>query len=572
MGISILYIFGAALAIIGFHFIVPGEAVPLPFFSFSWRLVRGFLAFLGLFPALALTALVIPFGFKIQPVGKEKRFSAEFFQSLKSSIITAIVLTALFGILSSLIAPIARNYEANLRFQGQLYHIAKDLAFEHAGYGDWERVSHYIAFCEGIWPGGPEHSKLRIEANIQNEGARVARLPPPSPLEQAASQFRGTDEVLTSADALNLAEAALNDERYFDAHWLATLAGRLARPGSAEIAEADRLAGRAWQGVISLEPNAAESRAHAIYRLKREGHIALLGDEWIRAYYIFLELVQLTPQDPDAIRYLAMSERGVHQVAFFIDEIELSLGSLLTGAIFSLPFDSGRMVMRLSSLSTFTDTAYGMEADIMAFDAAGRPLWSLSAPYAKIFPFALDSGPAVAVLLRAIDRTDRSMQWEPVFRSHNQAFSAGRADFVLAISWEDFLLLSSVRRGLSGLSPAELRTAANDLGRFGYQSRVFEAELLRRFLEPLILLPLGIIAIITGWRYRPLKRPRYMGIPMLGIMPVVFNGAISFCLIWLNKLGIWAVVSFGFGLASVFFGVFFLVFLLVSLITLAAQK
>jgi hypothetical protein len=40
----------------------------------------------------------------------------------------------------------------------------------------------------------------------------------------------------------------------------------------------------------------------------------------------------------------------------------------------------------------------------------------------------------------------------------------------------------------------------------------------------------------------------------------------------LNNLGIWAVVSFGFGLASVFFGVFFLVFLVVSLIILAAQR
>jgi lipopolysaccharide export LptBFGC system permease protein LptF len=142
---------------------------------------------------------------------------------------------------------------------------------------------------------------------------------------------------------------------------------------------------------------------------------------------------------------------------------------------------------------------------------------------------------------------------------------------VLPVSWDNFLLLTNIRRGLSGLTLVDLRRAAENLGTYGHQGQVFEAELLRRFTEPLLLLPLGIAAIVAGWRFRALKRPRYMGIPMLLILPVVFTGVEHFVRHWVNNLGIWAVVSFGFTFAAVFFGIGVLVLLILSLIALAAQ-
>jgi len=95
--------------------------------------------------------------------------------------------------------------------------------------------------------------------------------------------------------------------------------------------------------------------------------------------------------------------------------------------------------------------------------------------------------------------------------------------------------------------------------------------LLERFIRPLFLLPLGIFAIAFGWRLRALKRPRYMAVPMLGILPVVFNGSVHFSRSFLNHLGIWAVTSFGFTSAAIFFGVGILVMLILSLIVLAAK-
>ena len=570
LGIFIIYILGAALVIMGFRFIFPGEAAPLACFSSSWRLIRGFLDYLGLFPALVLSALVIPFGFRIYAQEKIKPFSPQFLQSLRMSIITVIVAGTLYGLLFSLALPLAQDFEENLRFQGRLYQLARERAQEHAANEEWAEAAQFTAVCERIWPNGPEISKLKTEVDIRSEEVRLSH---GSEDNNTGTAFRPSlpgPQAVNATEALTMAETALAEERYFDAHWLATLAGHLARPGSVETAEAARLAGRAWDGVNSLAPSAREAKAYNTFRLKKEGYEALVAQEWIRSYYIFRELAGISPEDPDAAKYLALSEQGLGQTAFFIDEMELSLGEILTGAVFSLPLGPGRLVMRISSLSTSPDSAYGMGIEMMAFDRDGRPLWSMEAPYAKILPLTLDSGPAVAVLMRALDRTDQSKQWEPVKQGMGQSAPDG-AQMILEVSWDNFLLLSNVNRGLSGLSPADLKRAAEYLGSYGYQSEVFEAELLRRFAEPLLLLPLGVFAIVIGWRYRAVKRPRYMGIPMLGILPLVFYGTVHLCRGWINNMGIWAVLSLGFTTAAVFFAAAFTLLLILSLIILAAQ-
>ena len=576
LGFFIIYMLASALAIMGFRFIYPGEAAPLAHFAMSWRITRFLLDYLGLFPALIMSALVIPFGFKVWNQEKLNPFSSQFLQSLKMSIISAIAGAALYGLLFFLAQPLTQDREARLRYQGQLYRFAKERAMEHAAREEWSEAANFISVCESIWPKGPEISKLKTEIEIETEedlitpllytGSRAGALP-----------SHGSYQPVDASEALSLAESALAEERFFDAHWLATLGGRLARPGSVEESAAVRLAGRAWSGVNSLEPNQKESRAHSIFRLKRDGYEALISGEWIRSYYIFRELMELGHgDDPDAQKYLALSEEGLKTIAFFIDEMEMSSGIALSNAVFSLPQGSGRLVMRVSSLSGSPDSAYGMGIEILAFSGDGQPLWGINAPYAKFIPLTLDSGPATAILMRALDRADKAKRWEGNAQGMAQKAPDG-TQAVLPVSWENFLLLGKLRRPLSGLMPlgtlssAELMKAADGLEPYGYQPQVFEAELIRRFADTILILPLGIFAIVIGWRYRALKRPRYMAIPMLGILPMVFNGFIHFCRGWMSDLGILAVVSLGFTAAALAFAVGIFILFVLSLIVLAAQ-
>jgi len=570
LGIFFIYILVSGFAIMAFRFFLPSETVPLAYFSTKWRLTAGLLEYFSLFPALTLSALVIPFGFIIRPTAdRSAPFSPKFFQSLNSSIITAITASAIYGLLFFLVIPLVQSYKTSLLSESRLYTLAKERAQESAVRGDWDDTLQFTEICERIWPNGPEHSRLKMEAEIRTEGERLSSTNYPDTLSVAQGVKDSAPVDVT--EAITLAEKALAEERYYDAHWLATLAESLAKPGSVEVAAATRIAGRAWSGVNSLSPTARETQAYNTYRLKREGYEALVTGEWIRSYYIFLDLMNTTPSDPDVQKYFALSEEGVKQAAFFVDEMEMTLGRILSGAVYSLPLGLGRLGMRISSLSASPDTAYGIGVEIMAFDTEGQILWSLEAPYAKIVPVTLDSVPSTVVLLRALDRTDKNKRWEPAIKGTGRSAPPGSAEIVLPVSWDNFSLISNVRRGLSALSSSDLKLAADNLSSCGYLPQVFEAELLERFTRPLFLLPLGVFAIALGWRLRALKRPRYMAVPMLGILPIVFNGSVHFSRSFLNHLGIWAVTSFGFTSAAIFFGVGILVLLILSLIILAAK-
>jgi hypothetical protein len=595
LGIFIIYILVSCLLIFAFRFIFPKEIAPIQCFSVSWRLNQGFLEFLNLFPALAMAALVIPFGLKNNAGEGLVSFSPQFMAIIKGPIITAITAAALYGLLFFLALPLTRDSEANMRYQGRLFRLSKERAIQYAEAEEWTEALRFVALCEQIWPDSPEISKLKVEVSIETEKIRFTpneteeeRDPEEEP-SAAYSGLIGQGTPVSATEALAMAQTAMKEERYYDAHWLATLAGRLARPDSAETTVAARLASLAWEQVASMEPNSREQQSYALYRLKREGYEAMMSallplsaqekqvsEDWIRAYYIFKELSTLTPMDPDTAKFLALSEKGATETTFFVDEIELDIGNGLTGAIFSLPargpdgLPGGRIVLRFSSLSTFADYSYGIGVELMAFDREGRLGYRLESNYAKIVPMILNNKSQAVLLLRALDRTDKNKRWEPVKTGPVQS-AADDAQTALDCTYENFLLLSKVRRSLDNLSIADVAGAEKRLGLYGYSSKVFQAEIMYRFSEPAIFLPMTILALIIAWRYRTEKRPRYMGIPMLGILPVVFNGIVHFYRGVLNDLGIWAVVSLGFSTTVFVFIIGLLILFIFSLIMLAAQ-
>jgi hypothetical protein len=257
-------------------------------------------------------------------------------------------------------------------------------------------------------------------------------------------------------------------------------------------------------------------------------------------------------------------------VAFFTDEIEMDLGEVITGAIFSLPLGMNRVVMRLPSLTVLSDSAYGLDMEILAFDRDGHPAWSMEAPYVKFIPFSLDSGPRVTVLMRALDRNDSAGRREPLVQGLGEPAPAeGRVS--LSIKWDDFLLLARVNRGYQNLSSGNLLTASGVMGNYGYLPQVFEAGLINRFAGPAFFLPMAVLVMVIGWRFRARVRSRYMGVLMLVMLPLALHGCILFFRSSLHETGILAVVTLGFPAAAVAFGAAVFVLFILSLILLAAQ-
>ncbi len=583
------YILISSLLIMGFRLIFPGEAPPLPNFARNWRLLRGLLDTLAFFPALALSAMTIPFGMIPKSGELYGSFSPKSFARLDGPVTIAICAAALYALVFLLAQPIARDHEEDMRFKAELYHLAKERAQTHRDTGEWLAASQFIEMAETVWNNSPELTALKNETAIHleedyfsaaEEREEIRDKLKAEPRNAALAGIPGQKQPVNAAEAIAQGEAAFAEERFYDAHWLATLGERLARQGSIEAANAARLAGRAWNRIETLEPDSRERERRSLYWLKQSGYTAMVSGDWIRAFYIFQELVKKTPDDPDAKNFLTASEKGTRETSFFIDEMEMSLRQNLAGALFSLPAETrsgaqGRAVLRFSGLSTEADYAYGTGFEYLSVDSAARPLIRLNAPYVKLLPVTLDGRRQVLVLTRALDRRDENRRWEAEWNPDHTPESPpelASTPLLLDVSYEDFLILFRMRRGLSNLSMGELFAASKTLGNAGYIPQTFETEILNRLGAVFFFLPMTIVALIAGWRYRARNRPRYFFVLMLAVLPCVFHGLIQGCQAVLNNTGVWLTLSVGFPWALVICFAATAISLVLALILLVAQR
>ena len=582
--IFFIYIIAASLLIFLFRFIFPGSEAPLIIYTGTWRTLQGFLEILNLFPALALSALVIPFGLASYEE-KYQSFSDIFFKRIAASVITAIFASILFAIVHFFAYPMAKNYEDDLRFSGELYQIAKKNAFSSAEAGNWYDASRFADTCDRIWFQSEDIKKLRDKITInlerlyfeESEERDIARA---SLLEsrQDSEVFALSEdqEPVDATEAIELCVEAFNDKRFFDAHWLANLAARLAPNGSAQQMNAARLASEAWNMISSMAPNRREERLAALYNLKISGYQAMNAERWIDAYYIFKELLSHTPDDPDTVNFIAVCGRNAGQTAFFTDEMNFTLGETINGVLFSLPAElsanfpgvQGRAVLRFSALTTSADVSYGMDLEYMKFDFESNLAEYAVSRYAKILPFSSNNKPQIIVLTQALDRDHQEKGFEGEWITGEK----GAGGILLDVSYDVFLLTTQIRHDIPNLQMNELYQASKNLESTGYISKIFYAEILNRLGTVLFFLPLSILTIIIAWRYRAKTKPRYLFILLLPILPIVFNSLVFLYRSVFNTLGIWLVITFSFITALIIFISAFVLLLVISLVSLAAQR
>ena len=574
--IFLMYIAAASLLIFIFRFIFPGSEAPLMIYSRNWRLIQGVLDFFNLFPALALSALVIPFGLAAYEENYQS-FSDLFFKRISTSIITAIAAAVVYAAIFFLVLPMVKNYEENIRFSGELYQLAKKNAIDKAEAGEWYESSQFIEICDHIWYKSEELNELRDKITINLEKEYFEEIKERANAREALIKNRQGAEIVAlsenqepvdATEAIEMSAAAFNERRFFDAHWLANLGMRLSPDGSTQEANARRMASESWNMITSLAPNKREERLNFLYNMKLSGYQAMNARKWVDAYYIFLELLSYTPDDPDAKNFFAVSERNAIKIAFFTDEINLTIGETVNNPLFSLPADKGRAVLRFSALTTSLDVSYGIGFEYMRFDENNNLEESVISSYAKILPFTNNNTPQVLVLTHALDREHEERSVDGEWLVGNK--SAG--GILLDVSYDIFLLITQARFGLPNFQINELFQASKELETAGFISRIFHAEILYRFSAVLFFLPMSIFIIIIGWRYRAKTKPRYLFILLLPILPVVFHSLVFLYRTVLNTLGIWLVITFGFIPALITISAAFALLLIISLISLSAQR
>jgi hypothetical protein len=563
-----------------FRYVLPGTPAPLPVYAVTWRLIKGLMDVCDFFPAIVFAGFVVPFGVHIEDIRLFPRFSLYFFSRMTAMIVIAICTTVLYGTLLFLVQPLAQNYRETLVFNGELFRRSKEDAQQEANEGKWIDAEKSILICRRIWATNQEvksfAEQIQINAiemrlvNAIDESRKLYNIVEESNETSSDKKPKRQEmklhEPVSVAEALDLARKALDEKRFYDAYWLASVGTRLARKNGPEYKQAVIIETDAWKAINQMNPSLQESEAFAFYREKRNGYLAIEDEDWIRAYHIFYRLAVMNPGDPDIANFLALSKEKVTSLAFFLNK-ELLLGEIISEAFYSLPVQNVRIVMRIGYLSVFPDVAYGRDIEIDAIDQGNRLLCQMKASYCKVSP-QVDSERGLLIMLCALEDGE---QFNPTIIGTNTGLFEN-AQISLNVSYDDFVLLSKVQRGLDSFFIGELFHAQEKFGDYGYIPQVFQADIVYRIFRTATFLPIAILVIILGWRFRAKKMPQYIGIPMLFVLPFVFN---SFVLIYhelINKTSILSVVGIGFINSLVVFSVGTVICFFFALMGLAVQK
>ncbi|MDR1147877.1 MAG: hypothetical protein LBK66_04535 [Spirochaetaceae bacterium] len=544
-------------------------------------LTRALLAFISVFPAVFMSAQVIPFCHTLPQSPHYRRFSLDFFKLMRPQLIMTVTAVIVYSLLSFIVRPIAADYQADIQTESILFAEAEKKAIVYANKEEWTEAYHFLSICDRIWPNNPALNNLRELIGLALSRVMYRRLPAPEKtLNNTIADMQR--ETIDLQNALRLADTALREGRFYDAHRLAVIAGQLSEEGSNEAVLASRLAGTAWNAIENLEPDAVERGQRAIYQRKKNGYEEMINGNWVNAYYIFRALAADVPDDPDVKKFFALSAEGLSGAAFFIDEMDRRLGAEISNPFFSLPLfeTDGRLVMRLASLSSTADYSYGKGLEIAAFDSNQNPLFQVSAPYVKFLPFYIDGKPFTIIYLQAFGRDYEQMRWGPswegapptdLLTADLLTADTPKTQLALSISYEDFLLSSTANRKLDGFFIRDIWLLAGRLALYGYIPEVYQAEIIYIISEPLFFLPLTIFSLIMGWNLRCKKRSTFMLLPMLIALPFMFNGFMHIFRSVLNMFCVFTLISFGFTPALLInFAAAFLLFAL-AIVLLTAQ-
>ncbi|MDR0785588.1 MAG: hypothetical protein LBE74_06880 [Treponema sp.] len=571
------YVAASCFAVMAFRYVSPGASAPLPIYAVKWRLITGLLDVCAFFPAIALAGLVVPFGIRVEDIKPFPRFSPYFFSLIRTTVVTAICVAALYGALFFLVEPLSQNYRGTLIFNGDLFRQSKKTAQEEANEGRWLDAEKSMLVCKRIWAKSEEIKSLAEQIQINAAEMRLANAADESRKLYNIREFQEArsdknPEEQEARDPMNIAEAlawarkALDERRFYDAYWLAGVGTRLAKKNGPEYRQAVLIEANAWEAINQPGTSAQESEASAFYREKKNGYLAIGDEDWLKAYHIFYGLAMKNPGDPDIANSLALSKEKVASSAFFLSDKELTLGEIIPSAFCSLPAQNARVVIRIGYLTLFSNAAYGRNVEIDAIDHENRVLCQVKTPYCKILPQA--DNESLLLMLRAVENNE---QFDPVITGVNASLFEN-AQIRLDINYENFILLSKVRRGLDSFFISELFRAERKFGDYGYIPQVFQADIVYRIFEAAVFLPIAVSVIILGWRFRVKRKPQLIGIPMLLILPFVFNIFVLMCRAFINKMSILSVIGIGFVNSLVVFAVGTVVCFFFALTGLAAQR
>jgi hypothetical protein len=311
-----------------------------------------------------------------------------------------------------------------------------------------------------------------------------------------------------------------------------------------------------------------ERTAAVLYREKMNAY-ALLAEQPLKAYYVFLALKEKYPADKDIAQFLGIAGEKIKGAFFFIQDAAEAFPYPGTESILFL---NGKENETLSAVSigkmVESDTGtffYDIEA--VSYKPDGTVVYRFFSKYGKL------GDDNQTVLFHAVDRQDGRIEILPAYYTGVRP-EEQRYNLKLTPSMEELRAMSLHGAGIASLGLADLWRMRPALTAGGAVDQGISVEIVMDVLMPLLFLTLSFFAVSFGWAFRP----RYLGRPPMGLfllIPLVPAVAAVLSMLWVYAhrviLG-FVVLAAGLVPALITCAALELVVLVAGLILLAGQS
>jgi hypothetical protein len=416
---------------------------------------------------------------------------------------------------------------------------------------------------------------------------------------------------MTFRDFLEKAKERFDGEDYITAQYYADLALKLdsAHP------EPKRIIAESRNRIMRMDLSGEERETIRYFAQKREGYDMLSRNEFVAAYYHFLNLLELRPSDPDLGKYIAAANEGLKKVSFFVDEVAMFSDLPIFGDILFLNraegdereflyfkrmirsfnpvldrlaretsvealskqdeksgiwdrilrlFGSEKSVTRPGGSSDSIINYYAVDIEGIRISKDGTVRYQFKAPYGKFLDGIL--------VMRCLDRGDARGEMVPDYLI-GEAPDESPYHLKIRSAPADILQVALGKTGFDGAGVRSLYSYGETYPLFGLDNRPVYLAFFNRLFMPFSFVVLSVFAMGLGKRLRSryLARPPAACFLFLPVLPFLTSLVFQVYRYGGSIFTEFFLLSRGFSTAVALFLVFQGFLLLLSLLYLAGQ-
>ncbi|RPJ09522.1 MAG: hypothetical protein EHM28_01325 [Spirochaetaceae bacterium] len=483
---------------------------------------NAFLRFMDVFPALLCSGAMIAYSLFIQTYRHPNH--QRVFKAVFKDIISVLVLVLLFFILRETLEPGVRK---NLQEKAELSRFSTALFNESR---KREREGNLV---EAV-----NYMRLALDTNRTNpekitEHARLLALLDDNQYlrYKAMTVPIETLKEFDTGELLRRAQSAFDQGNYILAYFL----GKQVLENDSTNSRALRITAVALERDYRSISARTESQAGELARTIQAGY-RLLTDkfpDYIRAYYLFLDLYNKNPNEESVKKYLSEARSKLPLVSFYTQEAQfiLSFDEIKKRNIvffnFQIPADSKEPVRELISireLVRIVDGVFMRDIEVIGFLPGNRIQYHYNVPVGKVIGGFIN--------INGINPDNAADRIKPAVYQGTPSLDP-TAGIKLSINPDDLEMFAISQESYKYENTGNLWRLAGVMQEHAQVQDLITVEILIRMLEPLFIFAIVLFFSILGIRNQVTYatdrgRVLYLFIPLFPLVLSVFTGFLMY--------------------------------------------